>query len=57
MRKGLLLTIAVIAGEVVGAIIPLFWGEQIFSLISIVGGQIGGLVGFMGMYWFLDEES
>jgi hypothetical protein len=56
MSKGLLLTLAVLVGEVIGAIIPLLWGDDIFSFVSIVGGQIGGVLGFMGMYWFLDRE-
>jgi hypothetical protein len=56
MGKGLLLTLSVLSGEIIGAVVPLFWGDQIFSFTSIVGGQIGGVLGFMGMYWFLDRE-
>jgi hypothetical protein len=57
MGKGLLLTISVIGGEVIGACIPLLWGEHVLSFVSIVLGQVGAFVGFMGMYWYIDEES
>ncbi len=53
MGKGLLLTLVVLGGEVIGAIIPLFWGGDIYSLVSIVSGQLGGVVGFLLAQRFL----
>lgn len=55
MGKGIGLTIGVIGGEVVGALIPAFWGAEVFSFISIVGGQIGALLGFLLVYKLIEK--
>jgi hypothetical protein len=55
--KGFLLVLAVLGGEVVGGLVPLLWGDDVFSLTSIVGAQIGGALGFILMYEFLSDEK
>ncbi len=45
MSRKTLIWIGLFIGSTVGSYIPEFWGAGIFSVSSVLGGMIGGIVG------------
>ena len=46
--------LGMIIGSIVGGYIPALWGAGIFSLSSIIGNVIGGLLGIYLMVKFIN---
>jgi hypothetical protein len=42
--KGIII-IFMLIGSYIGSYIPVFWGDNIFSLYSVLLGAIGGIIG------------
>jgi outer membrane lipoprotein SlyB len=50
MNAKVLIMIGMVAGSAIGGFIPTLWGAEAFSIASIVGSAVGGLVGIYAGY-------
>lgn len=50
MSPKLLVWLGVFIGSMVGGYIPTLWGADSFSLSTIIGSVIGGLIGIWAAY-------
>jgi uncharacterized membrane protein YeaQ/YmgE (transglycosylase-associated protein family) len=47
--------VAMVVGSTIGGYVPTFFGSDMFSLSSIIGSFLGGILGIWLVYKFLNS--